>query len=146
MNKYKQLVTDNLIGDCFRTCIATLLQLPPEVLPNDFSPNWSTNWDIYLEQFGLGLSPNNNRSQPIWLSTPWIASVKSLNYKDGTHAILMHKTSIVLHDPSTKKQYKTGTDLFGKDVVMSGCHILVTDITKLHVLDEYRKRITPNNG
>ena len=58
----------------------------------------------------------------------------------------MHKTSIVLHDPSTKKQYKTGTDLFGKDVVMSGCHILVTDITKLHVLDEYRKRITPNNG
>lgn len=139
MRKYKQKISNSKTGDCFRACMATLLQLPPEVLPNDFSPMWHSNWQKYLEQFGLALSPQNGADKPIWYSEPWIAAVKSLNY-DCTHAILMHHGGIVLHDPSTKKRYKTGTSLTSKDVI-SGQHLVVKDASKLHLLEEYRKEI-----
>lgn len=143
MTKYKQLVSGDKIGDCFRACLATLLQLPPQVLPNDFSPMWTKNWRNYLSQFGLALSNDNGADKPIWLSTPWIASVKSLNYKDTTHAILMHQGGVVLHDPSNKKCYKAGMNLLGKNIVMSGQHLVVIDSTKLHLLHEYREMISP---
>lgn len=141
MTLYNQLISDKIIGDCYRACIATLLQLPPEVLPNDFSPRWTRNWDTYLEQFGLTLSHSNNSKQPIWISSPWIAFVKSLNYEGGLHAILMHEGGIVLHDPSPKKKYKVGTSLLGKNVVVSGSHLIVTNVLKLHQLDEYRNAL-----
>lgn len=140
MKKYRQKISDPKIGDCFRACMATLLQLAPEVLPNDSSPAWHRNWQNYLGQFGLGLSYSNRADQPIWLSSPWIASVKSLNYKGVTHAILMHQGGVVLHDPSSKKRYKVGRRLHG-DVVQSGQHLLVIDSSKLHLLEEYRKTL-----
>lgn len=142
MKKYNQKIVDNNIGDCFRACMATLLQLPPEVLPNDFSPAWHRNWQNYLEQFGLSLSYSNRSDQPIWLWQPWIASVPSLNYKNTTHAILMHQSGVVLHDPSTKKKYKTGRRL-NSNIVQSGQHLIVNDSTKLHLLEAYRKQLNP---
>ena len=140
MKKYRQLVTSNKIGDCFRACMATLLQLPIEVLPNDHSPYWHFNWDRYLEQFGLILSPDVHSKGPIWQEQLWIASVPSLNYENGSHAIVMHDTDRVYHDPSNKKRYKTGTRL-SSDVVMSGRHLIVADTEKLHRLQEYRDKI-----
>jgi len=140
MKKYRQKVTDPLIGDCWRACMATLLQLPPDVLPNDHSPAWYSIWDRFLGQFGLALSPCIKADGPVWATQPWIASVKSLNYK-ATHAILMHYGGKVLHDPSNLKRYKTGTYLSSKEVI-SGQHLEVEDVTKLHLLKEYRDRIT----
>lgn len=144
MKKYRQLISSPLIGDCYRACMATLLQLPPEVLPNDFSPAHGRIWGVFLEQFGLGLSYDNRADQPIWLSSPWIASVKSLNYEGVTHAILMHGGGIVLHDPSNKKKYKTGEHLHS-DKVLSGQHLLVVDAGLLHRLKDYRDSITKSN-
>lgn len=139
MKKYRQLVVDDRVGDCFRACMATLLQLPPEVLPNDHSPMWHVNWLNYLSQFGLTLSPENRADQAIWCSQPWIASVRSLNYKGINHAILMHKGGTVFWDPSTKKRYRTGTSLLGKDAVVGGQRIEVEDAMKLHRLNDYRQ-------
>lgn len=130
------------IGDCFRACMASLLDLPSEVLPNDFSPAWRSNWQNYLKQFGITLSHDSRADKPIiWLSTPWIATVKSLNYKDGLHAILMHEGGIVLHDPSIKKRYKAGRSLLGEDIVVSGTHLIVDDASLLHRLNEYRLQL-----
>ena len=139
--KYQQLVSSPKIGDCHRACMATLLQLPPEILPNDHSSYWPIIWETFLRQFGLALSFCHNSKGPIWQEEPWIATVPSLNYKGGvTHAILMHDASVVFHDPSNKKRYKTGTRLTS-DVVKSGQHLIVSDITKIHLLDEYRRSI-----
>jgi len=140
MNKYRQLVTGDIYGDCFRACMATILQLPPIVLPNDFSPMWHSNWEQYLNQFGMALC-----STGLDLSDQfWIAFVPSLNYKNGTHAIIMHNTNIVFHDPSNKKRYKAGTCL-GGDIVLHGMHLAVADVMKFHLLDEYRIKLMGEN-
>lgn len=140
MKKYNQRITDGVIGDCFRACMATILQLPPEVLPNDHSWTFDRTWVVFLAQFGLDLAHSNEKG-PIWLEGYWIASVKSLNYKNVSHAIVMHETNKVFHDPSTKKRYKTSRTL-GTDRVTGGWRLVVTNATKLHFLEQYRERIT----
>lgn len=140
MKKYNQRVTSGKIGDCFRACMATILQLPPEVLPNDHSWTFPRTWEVFLNQFGLGLAFSHAKG-PIWLDGYWIASVKSLNYKETTHAIVMHDTHLVFHDPSNKKRYKTGRSLIGRGRVTGGTRLIVVDSTKLHFLEEYRERI-----
>jgi hypothetical protein len=135
--KYKQSITDPKIGDCYRACMATMLDLPPEVLPNDFSPFWHSNWNNYLKQFGLGLSYSHPASGPIWLPGMWLASVKSLNFDEALHAIVMHKTDIVYHDPSRRKRYRAGTRLSSNEVV-SGEHLVVNDASLLGELVRYR--------
>jgi hypothetical protein len=142
MKKYNQLVTSGKIGDCFRACMATLLQLPPEVLPNDHSPAWPSTWHAFLSQFGLDIMSSHSKGA-IWVDGYWIASVKSLNYEENTHAIVMHDTHRVYHDPSNKKRYKTGASLIGKDTVIAGHHLIVTDTTLLHRLEDYRQKIVP---
>jgi hypothetical protein len=139
--KYRQQVVHPVYGDCFRACMATLVQLPPAVLPNDHSPHWWFNWWRFLGQFGLSLDGYHDaKTGAIWHEQPWIASVPSLNLDGSTHAILMHEGGKVFHDPSPKKRYRTGTRL-GSDVVRQGSHLVVTDVTKLHLLHEYREKV-----
>lgn len=143
MKKYNQQVTSPLIGDCFRACMATVLQLPPEVLPNDHSPGWHNIWAAFFRQFGLDLMYGGPKDA-IFMDGLWIAIVKSLNFKETTHAIVM-TDSKVYHDPSNKKRYKAGTYLssISKDaVILGGYHLVVDDATLLHRLEEYRQKIT----
>lgn len=140
MTKYRQRISHPGIGDCFRACMATLLDLPPEVLPNDFSPAWHWNWQRYLEQFGLSLSPSGRPDGAIWLSTPWIATVKSLNFEGALHAIVMHEGSRVYHDPSSKKRYRTGSRLTTEEV-LGGRHLVVSDASRLGLLAGYQKQV-----
>lgn len=139
MKKYRQLVTSPTIGDCFRACMATILQLPPEVLPNDHSPGFHSTWDAFLRQFGMDLLYGGPKDA-IWVGGLWIASVKSLNFKENTHAVVMSGPQ-VFHDPSNKKRYRTGTMLLGKDIVRGGYHLIVDDATLLHRLNDYREKI-----
>lgn len=141
MKPQKQRVVDSKIGDCFPACMASLLELPLEVMPNDHSDAWYGIWHLWLDQFGLSIQTESSKGA-IWQDHPWIAGVQSKNYKGGSHAILMHKGGIVLFDPSTKQRYKTGESLLGKDVVTHGYRIVVSDFTKLHKLKEYREKIT----
>jgi len=141
MKKYNQKIVDNGIGDCFRACMATVLQLPIDVLPNDHSPAWHGIWAAFLGQFGLDLVYGGPKGA-IWMGGFWIASVKSLNYKDTTHAIVMDGIK-VFHDPSTKKRYKTGTVMLGKSKVRGGYHLVVDDATLLHRLEDYRQKLAP---
>lgn len=142
MIKYRQQICDASYGDCFRACMATLLQLPPAVLPNDHSPAWWLTWRTFLTQFGMELTPDQPADGPIWSTAPWIASVRSLNFDGGRHAILMHRGGIVYHDPSPRKRYRTGSSLLGSGgVVLSGRHLQVTDTTRLHHLELYRRRL-----
>lgn len=145
MTKYRQRISHPGIGDCFRACMATLLDLPPEVLPNDFSPAWPSNWQHYLRQFGLALSPSQPNTGPIWMDDPWIATVKSLNYPDTLHAILVHQANVVYHDPSTRVRYRTGTRL-ATDQVVAGRHLVVADASRLQHLADYQQWLRVNGG
>ncbi len=143
MKRVYQQVSHPIIGDCFRACMASLLELPAEVLPNDHSPEWHFNWQRFLKQFGLTLSHEGGPKAAIYLQQPWMASVKSLNYENNTHSILMHEGNVVLHDPSRKKRYKTGMRL-NSDTVQGGTRIDVLDFSKLHKLEEFRKHLEAN--
>jgi hypothetical protein len=141
MKPQKQRVVNKGMGDCFAACMASLLELPLAVIPNDHSDSWLWIWEKFLDQFGLELTASNSKG-PIYSQFPWIASVVSKNYENTTHAILMHEGARVLFDPSTKKTYKKGEKLLGeKDVIRGGYIIRVSDFSKLHKLQEYRVRL-----
>ncbi len=42
-------------GDCFAACMASLLELPLEAVPNFTSPDWYQHWQEWLEPFNLTL-------------------------------------------------------------------------------------------
>lgn len=140
---YRQDVFGGGVGDCFRACMATLIQLPPVILPNDHSPLWQNNWNHYLSQFGLALAYDRAKG-PIWQMAPWIAAVPSLNLEGANHAIVMHNGGQVLHDPSRRQRYKAGQQL-DSSIVIGGWHLVVASITKLSALDEYRNWLTPSD-
>lgn len=140
MKLVKQRTVNSQYGDCFAACLASLLELPIEVIPNDHSEEWFTIQKIFLGQFGLSLTYHNAQS-PIWDSSPWIASIMSQNYDGVTHAIIMQDGD-VLFDPSTKKRHKSGTNLLGEKIVVGGYIMRVSDFSLLHKLDEYRAKLT----
>lgn len=140
MIKYKQQIVDNNIGDCFRACVATVFQIPPEVLPNDHSAAWHSIWASFFNQFGIDMV-YGSRKDAIWMGGFWIASVKSINFEGGSHAIVM-RGSEVYHDPSTKSKYRTGKQMLGDDAVTGGYRFFIDDATLLSRLDDYRKKVT----
>src|SRR5687767_9076240 len=101
MQKQKQRYVSNKIGDCFGACVASLLELPLAVVPNDHSEQWWFIWRLFLKQFGLEMHWHP-RNGPIWQSEYWIASVKSKNFEDSTHAIIMNGSKVEF-DPSPSK-------------------------------------------
>lgn len=141
MREQKQRIVSNVMGDCFAACMATLLDLPLEVMPNDHSEYWFFVWETFLKQFGLELSYKSAKGA-IWAQHPWIASVKSRNYKNGSHAIILHNGGDVLFDPSPKKTYRKGRGLLGKSIVTGGYVITVSDFSRLHKLKEYRDKLS----
>jgi hypothetical protein len=140
MKRVKQRTVNSQYGDCFGACLASILELPIEVIPNDHSEIWFSIQRMFLDQFGLSMT-FHNRQGPIWSYSPWIASVKSKNYPDTTHAIIMQESE-VLFDPSTKPGYKKGEYLLGNDAVVGGYIMRVSDLSLLHKLYEYRARLS----
>lgn len=135
IRKNKQLIVDPGKGDCFRACVTSLLGVPNDPLfPNVHDKDWIIKWDKLLYQFGLSLIFDQIAC---WRSGYWIASVKSKNYKNGTHAIIMNG-SHVYFDPSTKKRYKENQSLLGENIVSGGWFFEVIDSSKLYKFVEYQ--------
>ncbi len=85
----------------------------------------------------------NFETKAMWRNGYWIASVKSKNFKEATHAIVMLGNEVYF-DPSLGKRYKAGRSLLGKKIVL-GCHYLeVVDSTKLHRLTYLQRQDNPN--
>jgi hypothetical protein len=119
------------------------MELPIEVVPNDHTDRWWFVWRDFLGYFGLEMSYYDSMG-PIWQDSYWIASVKSKNYKEVYHAIVMEGTKVAF-DPSTAKRYRKGQHMLGNDLVAGGYVFTVIDFTKLHKLEEYRKYLVVDN-
>lgn len=143
MKKYDQLISGDVDGDCFRACMATVLQIPIDTLPNWHDNQWFLKWDKWLHERGLGITVH---SSYFGVDGLWIASVKSQNYEDITHAIVMNDED-VFHDPSPLKKYK---EIDTDDIGVS-YHIELTDISKFNkqliesAITEAREQITKGN-
>lgn len=139
-DRHGQLVVSSENGDCFRACMSVLLGVPNgDHLPNEHGPGWWAAWWEFLWDLGLAVS-NSHAKGPVWKSHPWIASVRSKNFGERTHAIVMdgHK---VLFDPSPLRRYHAGWSLLGKDVVLAGTWLEVADATRLDRLVEFQSKL-----
>lgn len=120
-----------------RACITSILGIPNDKkLPNIDNENWYWEWEKFLKKFGLSF----HWTTACWRDGYWMATVPSLNFEGGTHAIVMKDTK-VYWDPSTKKRYKAGTEMLSKDLVQGGYYFEVEDSSKIHKLEEYRKKL-----
>lgn len=123
----KQKIVDPGKGDCFRACIASILEVEnDDKLPNSHRGDWLAPWHKYFNKQGLRLGYN---AKAIWREGYWIASVPSKNYKGVTHSIVMLDSNVAF-DPSTKKKYRKGRSLVGKDIARFGYWIELSDISK----------------
>lgn len=137
MRKNKQLIVDSKIGDCFRACLMSILDIPNSPkLPNVDDPEYLVKWHALLYDFGLTLSYSR---KSCWTQGYWIARVQSLNFAECTHAIVMFD-SIVAFDPSTKKRYRIGKSLLGQDIVMGGHSLRVVDAGKLYKIERFKRK------
>lgn len=125
-------------GDCFRACIASILELPILNLPNPHHPefHWWDAWNKWLDDRGLDLvewdiPPGNERPDGLGVWCPlrgfWIATVPSLNLPPnperpnlGRHCIVMKGLEIA-HDPSTGEKrtaWYDGDRIFSATVLL----------------------------
>ncbi len=98
------------VGDCFKCCLASVLELPYEAVPNfvdlghrDERFGWfglAQNW--LREQCHLALiykgHKESERPKQFW-DGYWIASVTTKVFSSGTHAVVM-KWDELVWDPS----------------------------------------------
>jgi hypothetical protein len=124
----KQKIVNSKTGDCFRACVASILEADNDKkLPNPHGSGWINDWFKYFSEFGMCLGFDK---KAIWRSGYWIASVPSLNYKKTNHAIVMLGDKVAF-DPSLKKTYRKGRNLSGKNIVNFGYWIELSDFSKL---------------
>jgi hypothetical protein len=95
-------------GDCFRACIASILELPIEEVPNPHAPeeHWWEAWHEWLVPRGLQLVEwHLPRDQPVYcpLRGYWIATVTSPS-RSCNHCIVMHDDAIAWDPSPTGKQ------------------------------------------
>lgn len=125
----KQKICDSKVGDCFRACVATILNLPIDSLPNDHSDRWMFTWEKLLREYGV----STHYTTACWHEGYWIASVPSKNFESVDHAIVM-KGQKVFFDPSTKKRHRKGQNLLGTGIVRHGTVFNIEDSSLLHKL------------
>lgn len=124
MKFHKQLVVDAKRGDCFRTCVACILDRDVESVPNFCEKDSaSEQWEqivTWLHSQGWGFVKLYPHDRNWWINTEGmdgvlcIASIPSLRYEGGSHAVVAqlqvdrkdgsHSPArvVLVHDPSPR--------------------------------------------
>ena len=127
MKPQKQKICSENNGDCFRACVASMLELPnDDNLPNPHGDAWLTEWLKWFGGIGLRLSWHH---KSIWRDGFWIASVQSKNFENTTHAIIMRGLH-VFFDPSLGEKYSKGAYMLKSELVSGGWWIEIDDMRK----------------
>jgi len=129
MKPVDQLIVDKNIGDCTRACLASVLELDADDVPNfiRFGDNWfKVFWEFLrsldYEFYGTGFpkgdkypnghilkeSPNIDRFV--------IASVPSKTFSDIGHSVVMDLNGLIVHDPNPNKLWQGLNVLGTKDL------------------------------
>lgn len=123
MKPVDQTIVSKGKGDCMRACIASLLELPIEAVPNFlcYGKEWCVVMINFLDMlgyefWGAGTLKRNSISD-YHIKGHVMASVKSKNFKDTTHAVIMNLDGLVVHDPSPKKQFQDVNIIDSKELI-----------------------------
>jgi hypothetical protein len=93
-------------GDCIRACIASIIDVPIDTLPNPHGDDWVEEWAIALGPLGFILVDISiDYYFPIGY---WIARVPSLNLPGCYHVVVAQGNKLV-HDPALNNKYTDET-------------------------------------
>ena len=115
MKKIQQTICDKEKGDCLRACVASLFNLNIEQVPHFILFDgrkwqqvfWGFLASIDIKYNGVRTISNGSVVQGIdCIDGLVIAGVNSLNIEGVTHAVLMNKDGLVVHDPSNDNSYE----------------------------------------
>jgi hypothetical protein len=112
MIKIDQTIIDGKNGDCFRACIASMLELPlKDVIHfSMFGKDWYREFYRYMryrKYLVKGFERDYNKLSKKCLINGCIsAMVPSKNFKGKMHVVLIDERGKVIHDPSPSKQYQ----------------------------------------
>ena len=119
MKRIDQQIVSKKDGDCTRACLASILELPIDAVPNfmRFKKHWFKVFHNFLrvlgyEYIGLGFPLSEDRPRGDKLKdTPnvkgyVIGSVPSKNFKNIGHSVVINLKGKIVHDPNPDKQWQ----------------------------------------
>lgn len=122
MRQLRQTIFEKGKGDCFKTCVAMVLDLPPEPIPNFCAGDpvlWFAEFQKWLEQFHLtavevrlDLGPVLARTAP---GVPVILSGHSPNVEGVLHSVVgvaVDEGFEYLYDPNPSDQFLKGEPIY----------------------------------
>ena len=129
MKPVDQLIVSVQFGDCTRACIASVLELDINVVPNfiTFGSGWFRYFWDYLKELGFGF---HGTGFPIGEEYPRghilsespnvdgfvIASVPSKTFENIGHSVVMNLKGLIVHDPNPNKAWQDINDLESGDL------------------------------
>lgn len=102
---------NNVIGDCFRACIASILEVPIDAVPHFvlLGSRWSKVMNGYLEALSKDIEwVKGTPPDGVWA----IATVKSPRFLDGQRELLhsvIWRDGKVVHDPHPSRASMNAT-------------------------------------
>lgn len=131
MIRVQQRIVDPVNGDCLRACVASLLELPYNLVPNfiDYKENHLKVFMDFMRSiagYESTIVSHDNRPFKDGIHEMFdgygtikgltIASIKSKKYPGGSHAVLINENYTVVFDPTTDLDYsQEGGNLSGSD-------------------------------
>jgi hypothetical protein len=113
-----QTVIDKWRGNCLQAAMASMFHLELEQVPHFilyedwFKVFW--HWLHALDHEYIGSGYQEHIADAPLVNDALYCSVKSKLFPGGTHAVLINREGIVIHDPNPKKLF------LGENVVESG--------------------------
>jgi hypothetical protein len=119
MKPVDQTIIDKEDGDCTRACLATILELPIDAVPNFirykekwFKIFWPFLNSLGYEYYGVGFPLGEEYPKGhILVDEPnidgyVIASVPSKSFEETGHSVVMNLDGEVVHDPNPNKAWQ----------------------------------------
>lgn len=116
-------------GDCTRACLASILDLPIDAVPNfmRFGSEWFKIFSSFLralgyEFYGTGWIKSEERpfghilSESSHINGYVIASVPSKTFENVGHSVVMNLNGLVIHDPNPNKLWQNINVLESKEL------------------------------
>ena len=129
MTPVDQVIVDKGRGDCERACIASLLDLPLNAVPNFIEiPEWNRHLVRYYFMKSCGWEHEGTIAVDLFdpakypsINGYYYASVPSMNFDNTFHAVVLSEDGIIIHDPSPHKQYQ-GVHMDATDMLTFQCY------------------------
>lgn len=127
-------------GDCTRACLASIIELPIDAVPNfmRFGAGWFRIFSHFLmsldyEFLGTGWVKSKDRPCGHILSKSpnikgyVIASVPSRSFPNSGHSVVMNLKGLVVHDPNPNKAWQNINVLKSKELQ---CWMMIGKVKK----------------